>query len=126
MNWDQIEGEWKQRRGKAMHHWGKVMDDDLAAIAGKYEEFVGRLQERYGVAKEEANLQVKVFKATIKRLKKSNGRLIELQKALQAKESAGGNSAGTRKPPSKQKTAKRNPAKSEMVAKKRGRSKTNG
>jgi len=126
MNWDQMEGEWKQRRGKAMHHWGKVMDDDLAAIAGKYDEFVGKLQERYGIAKEEANQQVKVFKETIERLKKSNSRLMQLQKSLQAKQSAGGKPAGAGKPLSKQKKAKRNPVKSEMPARKRARSKTNG
>ena len=36
MNWDRMEGGWKQRRGKAVHHWGKMMNDELAAIAGKY------------------------------------------------------------------------------------------
>ena len=41
MNWDRMEGEWKQHRGRAVHHWGKVMNDELAAIAGKYEELVG-------------------------------------------------------------------------------------
>ena len=82
MNWDRIEGQWKQRRGKAMHHWGKVMNDELAAIAGQYEDLVGRLQERYGIAKEEANEQVAEFKRTIVLLKKSNSRLIQLQKSL--------------------------------------------
>jgi uncharacterized protein YjbJ (UPF0337 family) len=81
-----MEGEWKQRRGKAVHHWGKVMNDDLAAIAGKYEELVGRLQERYGIAKEEANQQVKDFRRTIAQLKKSNSRLMQLQKSLHHKE----------------------------------------
>jgi uncharacterized protein YjbJ (UPF0337 family) len=86
MNWDRMEGEWKQRRGKAVHHWGKVMNDDLAAIAGKYEELVGRLQERYGIAKEEATQQVAAFKKTIGQLKKSNSRLMQLQKSLRSKE----------------------------------------
>jgi uncharacterized protein YjbJ (UPF0337 family) len=84
-----MEGEWKQRRGKAVHHWGKVMNDDLAAIAGKYEELVGRLQERYGIAREEANQQVKDFKKTIGQLKKSNSQLIRLQKSLHQREAAG-------------------------------------
>lgn len=53
MNWDQVEGRWKQRRGKAVHQWGKVMNDELAAIAGKHEQLVGILQEKYGIAKEE-------------------------------------------------------------------------
>ena len=69
-----------------MRHWGKVMNDDLAAIAGKYEELVGRLQERYGIAKEETNQQVKDFKKTIGQLKKSNRELLQLQKALHNKE----------------------------------------
>jgi uncharacterized protein YjbJ (UPF0337 family) len=86
MNWDRIEGQWKQRRGKAMHHWGKMMNDELASIAGKYEELVGRLQERYGIAEEETTQQVKDFKKTIGLLKKSNSRLMQLQKSLHNKE----------------------------------------
>jgi len=89
MNWDRMEGEWKQRRGKAVHHWGKMMNDDLAAIAGKYEELVGRLQERYGIAKEEANQQVKDFRRTIAQLKKSNRQLMQLHKSLHNKERVG-------------------------------------
>ncbi len=89
MNWDRIEGEWKQRRGKAKYHWGKVMNDDLAAIAGKYEEFVGRLQESYGIAKEESTRQVKDFKETIGRLEKSNRHLMQLQKSVYEKHGAG-------------------------------------
>jgi uncharacterized protein YjbJ (UPF0337 family) len=82
MSWDQIEGQWKQRRGKAMHHWGKMMNDELAAIAGKYEELVGSLQEKYGIAKEEARGQVSEFKRTVELLKRSNNKLIEAQKTL--------------------------------------------
>jgi uncharacterized protein YjbJ (UPF0337 family) len=89
MNWDRIEGQWKQRRGKAVHHWGKVMNDELAAIAGKHEQLVGKLQERYGIAKEEAKRQIDEFKKTVERLKKSNARLMELQKALHKKEKNG-------------------------------------
>lgn len=90
MNWDRLEGEWKQRRGKAMHHWGKMMDDDLAAIAGKYEEFVGKLQERYGIVKEEADQQVKDFKKIIGQLKESNTQLMQLQKSLHDEERVSG------------------------------------
>lgn len=82
MNWDSLEGEWKQRRGKAVHHWGKMMNDELAAIAGKYEELVGRLQSRYGIAREEAERQVGEFKKMVDQLKQSNNKLIEAQKAL--------------------------------------------
>ena len=88
MNWDRMEGQWKQRRGKAMHHWDKVMNDELAAIAGKYEDLVGRLQERYGIAKEEANQQVKDFNKTVEELRKSNSKLLQLQKSLHKKQSA--------------------------------------
>jgi len=82
MNWDRIEGQWKQRRGKAMHHWGKVMNDELAAMAGKYEDLVGRLQEKYGIAKERTQGQVDEFNKLVKLLKKSNSRFARLQKSL--------------------------------------------
>jgi uncharacterized protein YjbJ (UPF0337 family) len=98
MNWDRMEGEWKQHRGKAVHQWGKVMNDNLAAIAGKYEELVGRLQERYGIAKEDTTKQVKDFKKTIGQLKKSNSRLIHMQKSLQKKEKLRIQRAAARKP----------------------------
>lgn len=89
MNWDHIEGQWKQQRGKATHHWGKVMNDELAVTAGKYEDLVGRLQERFGIAKEGARAEVDELKKTIKQLKKSHGKLIQLQKSLYKKEKAG-------------------------------------
>lgn len=81
MNWDRIEGQWKQRRGKAVHHWGKLMNDELAAIAGKHEQLVGLLQEKYGVAKEEAKKQVDEFKNIVGLLKITNGKLKRLQRA---------------------------------------------
>jgi len=86
MSWDRVEGQWKQRRGQATHHWGKMMNDELAAIAGKYEELVGRLQEKYGIAKEEAKAQIDEFKKTVEHLKKANSKLIQLQKSLHKKE----------------------------------------
>jgi uncharacterized protein YjbJ (UPF0337 family) len=54
MNTDQMSGKWKQMKGAARQHWGKLTDDDLEVIAGKREALVGKLQERYGMAKEEA------------------------------------------------------------------------
>jgi uncharacterized protein YjbJ (UPF0337 family) len=77
-----MEGQWKQRRGKAVHHWGKMMNDELAAIAGKYEEFVGRLQERYGISREKSKRQVDEFTRVVGQLKKSNARLMSLQESL--------------------------------------------
>lgn len=61
MNWDQIKGKWKQAKGQVQQKWGDLTDDDLAVVDGKREELVGRVQERYGVAKEEAEKQVKEF-----------------------------------------------------------------
>ena len=75
MNWDRMEGAWKQRRGKAVHHWGKMMNDELAAVAGKYEELVGRLQEKYGIASERSKRQLDDFRKIIGQLKSSNARL---------------------------------------------------
>lgn len=54
MNWDQIEGKWKQFAGSAREKWGKLTDSDWQTIAGKKDQLVGRIQERYGIAKEEA------------------------------------------------------------------------
>jgi uncharacterized protein YjbJ (UPF0337 family) len=54
MNTDQLSGKWKQMKGAAKQHWGKLTDDDLEVIAGKRETLIGKLQERYGMAKEDA------------------------------------------------------------------------
>lgn len=54
MNWDQVQGQWKQMKGSMKEKWGKLTDDDLNQINGQREQLVGKLQERYGIAKEEA------------------------------------------------------------------------
>ena len=54
MNWDKLEGKWRQVKGSAKQQWGKFTDDDLEYIAGHRESLIGKLQERYGLAKEEA------------------------------------------------------------------------
>jgi uncharacterized protein YjbJ (UPF0337 family) len=61
MNWDQIEGKWKQAIGKIKEKWGKLTDDDLQMIGGKRDQLVGKIQERYGIAKDEAERQVNEF-----------------------------------------------------------------
>ena len=61
MNWDKIEGNWKQVKGKAQHQWGKLTDDDLDIIEGKREELVGKIQERYGISKEQAEKEADEF-----------------------------------------------------------------
>ena len=56
MNWDQIKGDWKQFTGKVKEKWGKLTDDDLTTIAGQRDQMLGILQERYGYAKEQAEI----------------------------------------------------------------------
>jgi len=54
MNWDRIEGNWKQVTGRAKVQWGKLTDDDLDVVAGRRDQLAGKIQERYGIAKDEA------------------------------------------------------------------------
>src|SRR6478609_3452582 len=58
MNWDRVEGNWKEFKGKAQQKWGKLTNDDLDVIEGKRTELAGRLQQRYGVAKDEAERDI--------------------------------------------------------------------
>ena len=58
MNWDRIEGNWKQLKGKTLEQWGRLSSDDFDVIAGKREQLAGKLQERYGIAKDVAERQV--------------------------------------------------------------------
>jgi len=58
MNWDQMEGKWKQAKGAVKQKWGKLTDDDLDVIAGNRDKLVGRIQERYGLAKDAAENEV--------------------------------------------------------------------
>lgn len=58
MNWDQLEGTWKEFAGAARMEWGKLTDDDWHVIGGKREQLAGQIQKRYGIAKEEAERQV--------------------------------------------------------------------
>ncbi|MGH9869955.1 MAG: CsbD family protein [Candidatus Polarisedimenticolia bacterium] len=58
MNWDSIKGNWKQFTGSAKKMWGRLTDDELLQISGDKEKLVGKLQEKYGYAKEEAHRQV--------------------------------------------------------------------
>ena len=58
MNWDRVQGNWKEFKGKAQQQWGKLTNDDLDQIQGKSEQLVGKLQERYGIARDEAQRQL--------------------------------------------------------------------
>jgi len=55
MNWDRVKGNWKQLKGRVLERWAKLADDPLAAIAGRRAICAGRLQEAYGIGKEEAS-----------------------------------------------------------------------
>lgn len=61
MNEDQIKGNWKQLKGKVKEQWGKLTDDDIEVIAGQSDQLVGKLQERYGIARQEAERRYKEF-----------------------------------------------------------------
>ena len=63
MNWDVIEGNWKQYVGSIKEQWGKLTDDHLKAIAGKRDQLAGKIQEAYGIGKDEADKQIKAFEA---------------------------------------------------------------
>lgn len=58
MNSDRIAGNWKQLTGKVKEQWGKLTDDDMTVVEGKRDQLVGRIQERYGIAKDKAEEQV--------------------------------------------------------------------
>ena len=66
MNWDTIQGDWKQFSGKVKEKWGKLTDDDLTTIAGKRDQLAGMLQERYGFAKDKAEKELDDFANRLK------------------------------------------------------------
>lgn len=65
MNRDQWEGKWKQLTGEVKKQWGKLTDDDLDQIGGNREKLEGKIQERYGIAREEAQKQVEEFERRV-------------------------------------------------------------
>lgn len=67
MNWDQIAGNWKQFKGKVKEKWADLTDDDLTAIEGRRDQLAGKLQERYGYAKERAERELDEFARTLTR-----------------------------------------------------------
>ena len=58
MNWDRVEGNWKEFKGKVRQKWAKLTDDDLEFVKGKRTELVGRLQQRYGYQKDQAEREI--------------------------------------------------------------------
>jgi uncharacterized protein YjbJ (UPF0337 family) len=67
MNWDQVQGKWKQMTGEVKTRWGKLTDDDLKVIGGERDKLVGRIQERYGIAKEQAQKEVDEWNTSLGR-----------------------------------------------------------
>ncbi|MCK9621647.1 MAG: CsbD family protein [Methylobacter sp.] len=65
MAWDQIEGNWKQFKGKIKETWGDLTDDEIDQIAGKRDVLLGKLQERYGMEKDEADRRLRDFEDRI-------------------------------------------------------------
>lgn len=61
MNWDQIEGRWKQVKGEAKRRWGKLTDSDFTVIGGNKDKLIGKLQERYGYEKDQAEKELSDF-----------------------------------------------------------------
>ena len=64
MNKDQVEGNWKQLKGKVKEQWGKLTDNDLTVVEGNMDQLAGRVQERYGVQRDEAEKQITEFRKT--------------------------------------------------------------
>jgi uncharacterized protein YjbJ (UPF0337 family) len=78
MNWDQIEGKWKQLAGSARERWGKLSDDDWQTIAGKKDQLIGRIQEHYGIARAEAEKQADDWSRALEQSKADRDRAIRL------------------------------------------------
>lgn len=73
MNWDQVKGNWKQFKGNVKEQWGKLTDDQINVIDGKREQLAGKIQEAYGIGKDEAERQIKTFEQRYSRWKPAPG-----------------------------------------------------
>ncbi len=65
MNWDQIEGSWKELKGKVREKWAKLTDSDFDEIGGKKDKLIGKLQNSYGYAKEDASREVDTWGSSL-------------------------------------------------------------
>lgn len=66
MNWDVIEGKWEQLKGDVRSKWAKLTDDDMSSIGAKKDKLVGKIQERYGIMRDEAERQVDGWMSSVK------------------------------------------------------------
>ncbi len=76
MNWDQVEGKWKQLKGSLRQQWGDLTEDDIHSIGGSREKLIGKLQERYGIAREEAQKRADEWVKTAREEQEAQGRTI--------------------------------------------------
>jgi uncharacterized protein YjbJ (UPF0337 family) len=77
MNWDQIEGKWKQLAGSVQERWGKLTDDEVQMLTGQKDQLAGKIQERYGMTKAEAETQAEAWSRALKgTLHKSAGTIL--------------------------------------------------
>ena len=74
MNWDQVEGKWKEYKGNVKEKWGKLTDDDIDAIDGRRQQLVGKIQQHYGLAKEAAEKQADEFVTGLNAQSRENAR----------------------------------------------------
>lgn len=65
MNWNQVQGNWKQFKGKVKARWGDLTDDELDTIDGRREELLGKIQKAYGIGQEEAERQLREFERSL-------------------------------------------------------------
>ena len=81
MNSDQMKGKWKQMKGSVKERWGKLTDDDIDVIDGQHDQLIGKIQERYGIAKEAAQKQVDEWNAAARQSDAEQERIEERRKA---------------------------------------------
>ncbi len=86
MNSDQLEGKWKQVKGEVREKWGQLTDDDIHVIAGRRNQLIGRIQERYGIAKETATREVDTF---LKKLNAETARDMEFDERVERAKTRG-------------------------------------
>lgn len=79
MNWDRIEGNWKQFKGNAVQQWGKLTGDQVDVIAGKRDLLLGRIQELYGISREEGEKQVLDWETRMQQVGNSNETTVRLE-----------------------------------------------
>ena len=72
MIWDRIEGNWKQFKGTVKQQWGKLTDDQLDVIAGKRDSLAGKIQETYGISKDETEKQIADWQKDVKEISNVN------------------------------------------------------